>query len=77
MDVYYFLAGLKDGTVAITGSDSKLSLCNGYVSVSLDVWWYNWEPYTKDVETKLNIHNWNFTLDVLADNTGKIFRWPF
>lgn len=77
MDVYYFLAGFKDGAVAITGDESKLSLCNGYVSSSLDTWALNWMPYFEDTATKLNADNWNVTLDEIADNTGKLFRWPF
>lgn len=77
MDIYYYIAGFKDGSVAITGSDSKASLCNGYISSSLDTWWYNWEPYFQDTATKLDANNWNITLDEIADNTGKLFRWPF
>ena len=50
-DAIIFLSGLKDGTVAITGADSKLSLCNANVSGAQDIWYYNWEPYTVNVST--------------------------
>lgn len=63
--------------MAITGDDSKLSLCNGYVSGSLDTWWLNWEPYITNIEYQLSESRWNITLDALADNTGKLFRWPY
>lgn len=76
-DAIYFLSGVKDGTVAITGADSKLSLCNANVSGALDIWYYNWEPYTVDVSTKFDSTNWNVSMDVLTENTGKLFRWPF
>lgn len=76
-DVFQFLDGLKDGTVAITGTDSKLFLCDGNVSATLDVWWFNWQPYTVDVGTKFDTVNWPTTMDALSENTGKMFRWPF
>lgn len=54
MDVYYYLAGFKDGSVAITGDDSKLTKCNGYISSALDTFWYNWAPYFEDTASKLD-----------------------
>jgi len=37
-----YLEGLKDGTVALTGDDSKLYLCNGNVTAAKAVFWDNW-----------------------------------
>lgn len=43
-DVTNFLAGLKDGTVALTGEDSKLSYCNSNVSDTTNILYGNWQP---------------------------------
>lgn len=53
-DVFQFIDGVKDGTVAITGTDSKLYLCDGNISNSADVWYFNWQPYTVDTSVKFD-----------------------
>ena len=41
-DFLDYVEGLKDGTVALTGDDSKLSLCNGNITNAKAVFWDNW-----------------------------------
>jgi len=41
-DLLYYVEGLKDGTVALTGDDSKLSLCNGNITNAKAVFYDNW-----------------------------------
>ena len=41
-DFVYYLEGLKDGTVALTGDDSKLSMCNGNITNAKAVFYDNW-----------------------------------
>lgn len=76
-DIYWYLAGMKDGTVGVTGSESKLALCNGNVSTSIQVYTLNFEPYYNDPATSFNKENWNITMTKLADFTGRALRWPF
>lgn len=69
-DAYNFVLGAKDGMVAITGSDSKATLCNGNITVAQEIWWDNWTPFYYERETKFNTENWNGSFTLMSDYTG-------
>lgn len=47
-DFLDYVEGLKDGTVALTGTDSKLYLCNGNITNAKAVFYDNWYKLFKD-----------------------------
>lgn len=71
------LAGLKDGTVGVTEKRSKLSLCNGNVSNSLQTYGYNWIPIITDTSDAFSALNWNITATKIAKYSGEALRWPY
>lgn len=77
MDAYYYLAGLKDGTVGVTEENSKLALCNGNVSNSIAVYYLNWDQFSYNWTDSFSEANWNKTASKLSVYAGDALRWPY
>lgn len=71
------MAGLKDGSVAITGGDSKLSYCNGNLSITLDLFYNNWVTFTVDASTQFDSLNWNATVGTMMEYFALVLAYPF
>lgn len=47
------MRGYKDGSVALVGNETKLGMCNGNISISVDVWYYDWWPIFTTVDDRI------------------------
>lgn len=76
-DILNFIDGYKFGTVEITGSESKASICNKQIDNFKKIYWDDWQFLITDYETAFTITTWNRTGELYFAWVGKVFRWPY
>mmetsp|Transcript_1657 Transcript_1657/g.2929 ORF Transcript_1657/g.2929 Transcript_1657/m.2929 type:complete len:220 (-) Transcript_1657:67-726(-) len=75
-----FVNGFKDGVVRVTGTESLLYYCNGNLSDSTDVWFYNYQQYfvdTATIDENFNADNSATTMLAIVNHIKTSLQWPY
>jgi hypothetical protein len=78
-DSWWFLNGFKDGAILVTGNNSKWTYCNGNITDTNDVFWYNYTNlFSADVvSTRFNPTNRDNSLKTFFSAVNSTMRWPY
>jgi len=72
--------GFKDGIVGVTGEDSMFAFCNGNISQTTDVWYFNYENMFLDeatIQLNFNEDNRRDSLRTIMYYLEATLQWPF
>lgn len=79
-EAWNFVLGFKDGVVAVTGSTSLATYCNGNISSTDDVYWNNFNSLWSTpaiAATNFNEANIERSFRSFFGYVRKVFQWPY